>query len=111
MSVVVADMAALPRAGWRAAMMGGTHWFCLGAICLMAAPLLGALLWVLRDGASTRPRLSGAVAGLLAGGAAATLYAIHCTEDDPLFYATWYGLAILMVSAAGALAGGRLLRW
>lgn len=109
--VVASEMAVLPRDGWQPAMMGETHWFCLGVICLMAGPLMAGILWALRGGASTRPRLSGATAGLLAGSTAATLYAIHCTEDNPLFYAAWYGLAILLVTAAGALGGGRLLRW
>ena len=49
---------------------------------------------------STRPRASGALAGLLAGAIAAAIYALHCTETSPLFYAIWYGLAILAVTAA-----------
>ena len=40
-----------------------------------------------RAGASV---LAGAVAGLAAGGVAATLYAAHCTDNSPLFVATWY---------------------
>ena len=42
---------------------------------------------------------------------AATLYATNCTDDSPLFVAFWYSLATLIVMAAGALAGRRLLRW
>ena len=41
----------------------------------------------------------------------AALYAIHCTEDSPLFYAVWYGLAILVATAIGAALGRFLLRW
>ena len=41
----------------------------------------------------------------------ATLYAFHCFDDSPLFVATWYTLATLVVTAAGALVGRRLLRW
>jgi hypothetical protein len=77
----------------------------------MSLPLLAATLWALRRGASTRPALSGALAGLLSGGAAATVYAVHCPEDSPLFYASWYVLAILGATALGALLGARLLRW
>ena len=76
-------------------MMGETSRFCFVWVTLMALPPLAGALWALRGGASTRPTLSGALAGLLAGGAGAALYAIHCTEDSPLFYAVWYGLAIL----------------
>ena len=46
------------------------------------------------------PSLAGAVAGLAAGGVAATLYAAHCTDDSPLFVATWYTLAIAALAAA-----------
>ena len=74
-------------------------------------PLLAGTLWALRRGASTRPALAGAVAGLLSGGAAAAIYAVHCTEDSPLFYAVWYSLAILAVTGLGAALGSRVLRW
>lgn len=108
---VAAELAALPRAAWMPALVGGTSRFCLVAITLMALPPLAGALWALPAGASTRPAASGALAGLLAGGTAAALYAIHCTEDSPLFYAVWYGLAVLLATAAGAAIGRRLLRW
>ena len=84
---------------------------CLTAIPLLSLPLLGAALYALRQGAPTRPGFSGAVAGLLAGGMAAAIYAVHCTDDSPLFVATWYGIAIAGVSALGAILGRRVLRW
>ncbi len=108
---VAAELAALPRAGWMPALMGRTSMFCLGAITLMALPPLAGALWALRAGASTRPAASGALAGLLAGGTGAALYAIHCTEDSPLFYAVWYALPVLGATVAGAAIGRRLLRW
>jgi hypothetical protein len=108
---VAATMAAMPEAGWMPAMMGQSNGQCVGFITLMSLPLLAVALWVLRSGASTRPVLSGAVAGLLSGGAAAVVYSVHCTEDSPLFYAVWYVLAILIATGAGALLGARFLRW
>lgn len=111
LAAVAAEVAALPPAAWRPAMMGGTSRFCLVWTTLMALPPLAGALWALRAGASTRPTLSGALAGLLAGGTGAALYAIHCTEDSPLFYAVWYGLAILAATAIGALLGRFVLRW
>lgn len=108
---VLATLTALPPDAWRAAMMGRTHLFCAVVIPLVSLPMLGASLWALRRGASTRPMLTGAVAGLLSGGAGAAIYATHCPEDSPLFYATWYGLGILIVAALGALFGPRVLRW
>ncbi|MEO8315782.1 MAG: NrsF family protein [Pseudomonadota bacterium] len=47
---------------------------------------------------------------LLAGAVGAALYALHCTDDSPLFVATWYSLAILAMTGAGAIAGARWLR-
>ena len=108
---VVAELMILPEPEWMPAMMGSSNGQCVGFISVMALPLLAGTLWVLRRGASTRPWLSGALAGLLSGGAAALVYSIHCTEDNPLFYAVWYVLAILGATALGAILGSRLLRW
>ena len=72
---------------------------------------LACTFLALRHGAPTRPGLAGAVAGLVASGIAATLYASHCTDDSPLFVATWYPLAIGIVVRAGYVAGSRYLRW
>jgi hypothetical protein len=93
------------------ALMGRTTNICLVAIPILSALPTAALFAALRDGASTRPALSGALIGLAGGGAGAAVYAIHCTESSPLFYITWYGLAVLAVTAVSALLGPRLLRW
>jgi hypothetical protein len=83
---------------------------CLTAIPMLSLPLLIAALIGLRHGAATRPTLTGAVAGLIAGGIAATFYAAHCVDDSPLFVVTWYGIALALVALAGALAGRWVLR-
>ncbi len=57
------------------------------------------------------PALSGALAGLAGGGLGAAVYAMHCTEDSPLFWVTWYGTAIVVVTVASTLIGSRVLRW
>lgn len=92
-------------------MMGKNSWNCLTWIPLMALPILAAALFGLRHGAPTRPAVAGAIAGLLSAGLAATLYASHCTDDSPLFVATWYTIAAVLVAAVGALAGPRVLRF
>ena len=92
-------------------LVGRNAWNCLTSIPLMALPLLVAALLGLRHGAPTRPAVAGAIAGLLSTGLAATLYASHCTDDSPLFVATWYTLATALVTALGALAGPRVLRF
>ena len=92
-------------------LVGRNAWNCLTSIPLMALPLLVAALLGLRHGAPTRPAVAGAIAGLLSAGLAATLYASHCTDDSPLFVATWYTIAAALVAAIGALAGPRVLRF
>jgi hypothetical protein len=92
-------------------LIGSNSRVCLTAIPAMSLPLLAAALIGLRHGAPTRPALAGAMAGLLSAGLAATLYASHCTDDSPLFVATWYTIATALVTATGALAGPKVLRF
>jgi hypothetical protein len=108
---IVAELLLMPRETWMPRLVGRNSLVCLASVPLLAAPVLVAVLRVLQRGAPLRPTLAGAVAGLLAGGLGAALYAAHCVDDSPLFVATWYTLAIALVAAAGALAGHRLLRW
>jgi len=84
---------------------------CMMAIPAMSLPLLAGALFGLRHGAPSRPALAGALAGLLSAGLAATLYASHCTDDSPLFVATWYTIATALVTAIGAFAGSKVLRY
>jgi hypothetical protein len=92
-------------------LIGRNSRICLTAIPLMSLPLLAGALLALRHGATTRPAAAGAIAGLLSAGLAATLYASHCTDDSPLFVATWYPIAIALVAAVGALVGSKVLRF
>jgi hypothetical protein len=92
-------------------LVGNNSRICMMAIPLISLPLLAAALVGLRRGAPTRPAIAGAIAGLLSAGLAATLYASHCTDDSPLFVATWYTLATALVAAIGALAGSKVLRF
>jgi hypothetical protein len=92
-------------------LIGSNSRVCLTAIPLLSLPLLAAALIGLRHGAPTRPAIAGAIAGLLSAGLAATLYASHCTDDSPLFVATWYTIGAALVTAIGALAGSKVLRF
>jgi hypothetical protein len=92
-------------------LVGSNAMICLSAIPLFSLPLLAGALAALRHGAPARPALAGAFAGLVSAGLAATLYASHCTDDSPLFVAAWYTLATALVTAIGALAGSRVLRF
>jgi len=92
--------------------MIGKNWsVCLVAIPALSLPLLAAALIGLRHGASTRPAVTGAIAGMLSAGLAATLYASHCTDDSPLFVATWYTIGTALLAVIGAVAGARVLRF
>ncbi len=105
------ELLVLPPDLWRARLIGHNAVFCMLMIpSFAAAPLIGALI-ALHRGAPKNPSLAGAVAGLLAGAFGASLYATHCPDDSPLFVATWYVIAVLIVMAVGAIAGSRVLRW
>jgi hypothetical protein len=41
----------------------------------------------------------------------ATVFAMHCTNDSPLFVAIWYTLAIGLTAIVGLLVGQYVLRW
>lgn len=92
-------------------MRGSSLYICLTSVVSISLVPLGLALWILRDGASPAPMHCGACAGLAVGGLSAAIYALHCTEDAPLFFLTWYGLGILIVTGIGAIAGRHLLRW
>lgn len=110
---IVADFAwwRAETTAWTARLVGTNARVCLVAIPALSLPLLAAALFGLRHGATSEPGLAGGIAGMLAAALAATLYATHCTDDSPLFVATWYTLAIALVALIGALAGRRILRF
>lgn len=91
--------------------MGNSWQSCSVSILVLSSPVLAALLWALRQLAPTRPGLTGAAAGMMAGSVAATLYSLHCTESTFPFFTAWYGGGIVAAGALGALIGPRLLRW
>ncbi|AXC50916.1 DUF1109 family protein [Paracoccus suum] len=106
------SLAVIPAAAWLKTALGHSALFCFVAIPLMSLPMLAALIGALaRGGASTAPAVSGALAGLAAGGLAGAVYSLHCIEDAPLFFLVWYSLGVLVTAGLGALAGRRWLSW
>lgn len=96
----------------RAEMLFGESWnSCPLNIALLSVPFFAASMWAMRGLAPTRLSLAGAAAGLLAGAAAATVYAIHCPEMQAPFLGVWYVAGMLIPVVAGALVGPKLLRW
>jgi len=100
------------QAGDRASLIFGQTWIaCPAAIATLSVPAFIAVFWALRGLAPTRLRLSGAAAGLLAGGVGAAVYSFHCYEMAAPFLATWYVLGIAIPAMIGAALGPRFLRW
>lgn len=110
-AAIVLELANVPSTAWRELWLGDNRFVCLTYIPLIGIVPLAIFLAVMRHGAPTRPAAAGAVAGVLAGAVAATFYAAHCTDDSPLFVATWYSLAIAILASIGALVAPRVLRW
>jgi hypothetical protein len=108
---VLVELFVLPTPSWGARLVGSNGLVCLVSIPFFALPMLIAEILALRQGASTRPALTGVVAGLFAGGVAAAIYAAHCPDDSPLFIALWYSLGIAIVALVGGFAGRLALRW
>lgn len=108
---VLVELSVVPPELWRERLIGQNSSWCLYLIPLMALAPLIAMVAVLRYGAVTQPRLASLAAGLAAAGLSATLYAAHCTDDSPLFLATWYSIATAIVVVASLLLVPRFLRW
>lgn len=108
---VMMEMRMMPQATWMPRMVGRNSMHCLLSIPAFSIPTLAALLYTLRDSAPSNPAAAGAVAGLVSAGVAATYYASNCMDDSPMFVATWYTLAVMIVAVAGAVIGQRVLRW
>jgi hypothetical protein len=96
----------------RSAMIFGPMW----TVCLTCIPLFSigpfiALVCVLRKGAPTKLRSTGAVAGLVAGAVGVGACALHQPGGSLLFIGLWYTGPILLCALLGALLGPRVLRW
>lgn len=105
------ELSVVPAADWITRLVGTNARYCLLFIPLIATGPLVCLIAALRQGAPMHPGRAGAVAGLAASGIAATLYAVHCPDDSPLFVATWYSIATGLVVLCGYGAGHRFLRY
>jgi hypothetical protein len=96
MLAVLVELVTVPPPLWSSMVVGTNARNCLTLIPLLSIGPLICLFLALRKGASTRPGLAGAIAGLAASGIAATFYATNCTDDSPLFVITWYPLATVL---------------
>ena len=111
MAMMAAQMIPADATARHALLMGHSATVCSVLIAALALPLFAGLVWSLRKLAPTRLTQSGAAAGLLAGSAAATIYAFHCTESTATFIAIWYTAGIALTTLTGAILGRWVLRW
>lgn len=110
-ALVAAELARMPISAWREVWLTGQPLECVASIMLIAAPVMLAMMIALRAGAPRSPARLGAFAGLCAAGLAGALFGLSCSIDSPIYVATWYGLAALLLAGIGALAGRRWLAW
>lgn len=104
-------LAQAPVETW-ATLTFGRYWgSCLVNVPLYALCPMVVLLLLARWGAPVDSRLTGLFAGLASAGLAAVAYALHCPDDTIPFLATWYTIAVALVTGFGALVFPRLLRW
>lgn len=108
---VVIELFVLPPHRWMAHLVGQNGFLCVTAIPLFGLVPLGLFLYASRKRAPLDPVLQGTLSGLAAASVGAFFYAAHCTDDSPLFVATWYTLAMAVLVGLGALVGSRVLRW
>jgi hypothetical protein len=90
---------------WREMLGGATSASaarCLLCITFFAVVPFAALIWAIRQGAPTRLSLTGAIAGVVAGGLGAAAYAFACRSDTIPFIAVCYGAAIALCAFIGA---------
>lgn len=112
-TVALAVLLGQPQA-WRELLRGATTVSsvrCLVLIMSFAAIPLAAVIYALRQGAPTRLKLCGGIAGIVAGGIGAAAYAFNCASDTIPFIAIWYSAAIIICAAIGSQVGPRVLRW
>jgi hypothetical protein len=111
LAAVIYELVTVPASAWPSRAMGVNGVMCLASIVFLSVLPLTATIYALRQGAPASPAVMGAVGGLLAGALGATVFAMHCTNDSPLFVAIWYTLAIGLTAIVGLLVGQYVLRW
>lgn len=107
----IAQLMIMPPEISRELVMGGTALVCPFYIAALSIPIYAATVLVMRRLAPTNLAGAGLAAGLLAGSAAAWVYAFHCAENGMPFLAIWYTTGILISAIGGAIAGRWALRW
>lgn len=96
----------------RMAMLLGISWdVCSRNIAVLSIPIFIASIFIARQFAPVRLRMTGAALGFFSGAAAAFVYSLYCPEIEPIFVGLWYALGMAIPAAVGAALGKRLLSW
>jgi len=111
LAAVMYELVTVPASAWLPRAMGMNGFVCLANIILLSILPFSAVVYALRQGAPMSPAVAGAAAGLLAGALGATVFAMHCMDDSPLFVAIWYTLGTGLMAMVGLLVGQYVLRW
>ncbi len=112
LAFIAATMLMMAPREERADMLLGASWdVCARNISLLALPLFVSAIWIAKQFAPVRLRVTGAIAGLFAGAGAALVYSLHCPEVEPAFLVVWYSLGMLIPAVVGAVLAGKLLKW
>lgn len=110
-AVALYQLAVVPAEQWQAEVFSGNWRVCLMSIPVLAlCPLAGAMI-AMRGAAPASPEIAGLAGGGVAAAIGATIYAMHCPADSPIYYAVWYSIAAIAVLAAATVAGRLTLRW
>jgi hypothetical protein len=91
--------------------LGASWQRCPLRIAILSVPIFAGACWAIRRQAPLRLRATGALAGLVSGGIAASMYAFACKENGAGFVLVWCTLGIAISTAVGAMIGPRALRW
>ncbi|TPG09933.1 DUF1109 domain-containing protein [Sphingomonas oligophenolica] len=110
-AVALIQLALTPPGEMMPTWLGHSWRDCGMRIVALSLPIFAGLMIAFRRFAPTRPRLTGAVAGLAAGGVGATLYGFACPETSAMFVVTFYTLGLAMATLVGLIVGPRFLRW
>ena len=84
---------------------------CLKSTTGLGLAMLGVMLFWLRNGAPTRAKQAGLLAGLASGAWASFAYSMHCGHDELFYAAIWYTLVTGLLGGLGWLLAPRLCRW
>ncbi|MBP1886603.1 NrsF family protein [Sinorhizobium mexicanum] len=111
LGAVVLELVVTPSNLWATKLVGQNALHCLTIIPILSLFTAVPLFLAMRQGAPENPGFAGIVAALASVGVASTLYASNCFDDSPLFVATWYPMATVIVATVGYFAGKHFLRW